>query len=341
MTSVPEEMSAVVLDAYDGPASLRLTRRPVPKPGPGQVLVKISASPMNPSDIAFIHGSYGFRSPPPVVPGQEGAGTVVAAGKGMLGQYFLGKRVACLKMKEGDGMWAEYALTAATGGVLPLSDSVGMEQGGMSAINPMTACALLEIARRGGHGAFILAPGASSLGQMINRLARLRGVRVINVVRRAAQVDLLREQGATVVLNSSDEGFPEQLRDACHAHDCRLAFDAVAGSLTHELLQAMPPQSHVTVFGGLSREAACAGIDHLVFQGKSVDGFWLGPWLQRKNPLGILRLWRRAQALVPTALESRIRERVPLEDARRAMEAYMGQMTGGKFLLQPDLHRGS
>jgi NADPH:quinone reductase-like Zn-dependent oxidoreductase len=93
-TDVPEEMNAVVLDAYDGPASLRVARRAVPKPGPGQVLVKIAASPMNPSDIAFIHGNYGFRSPPPVVPGQEGAGTVVAAGEGVIGRYFLGKRVA-------------------------------------------------------------------------------------------------------------------------------------------------------------------------------------------------------------------------------------------------------
>ena len=73
VTHVPDEMDAVVLDAYDGPASLRVARRAVPQPDPGQVLVKIGALPMNPSDIAFVHGNYGFRSPPPVVPGQEGA----------------------------------------------------------------------------------------------------------------------------------------------------------------------------------------------------------------------------------------------------------------------------
>ncbi|NNK64352.1 MAG: zinc-binding dehydrogenase [Gemmatimonadetes bacterium] len=341
MTYVPDEMDAVVLDAYSGPASLRVARRAVPKPGPGQVLVKIAASPMNPSDIAFIHGNYGFRSPPPVVPGQEGAGTVVAAGAGMIGRYFLNKRVACLKMEEGDGMWAEYALASAVGGVLPLSAAVGMEQGAMSAINPMTACAFLEIARRGGHRAFALTPGASSLGQMVNRLARRRGVEVINVVRRRAQVDLLRDQGVTVVLNSSDEDFVERLRDACREHDCHLAFDAVAGPSTHQLLDAMPHNSKVTVFSGLSKQPARAGIDHLVFEGKSVDGFWLGPWLLKKNPLGILRTWRRAQALVPTALESTIRERVPLQDAARAMREYMDRMTGGKFLLEPGLTAGS
>ncbi|MEM6925871.1 MAG: zinc-binding dehydrogenase [Myxococcota bacterium] len=333
MAGVPEQMNAVVLDAYDGPASLRVERRPVPEPGPGQVLVKIAASPIHPSDIAFIHGNYGFESPPPVVPGGEGAGTVVAAGQGLAGRYFLGKRVACLKMGEGDGMWAEYALASAIGGVLPLRTSVGMEQGAMSAINPMTASAFLELAGRGGHHAFVLSPGASSLGQMVNRLARPRRIQVINVVRRSAQVELLRGQGATLALDSSDEDFGERLREACHQHDCRLAFDAVAGPLTQQLLHAMPNDSKVTVFGGLSKQAARAGIDHLVFEGKSVDGFWLGPWLMKKNPLGILRTWRRAQALMSTALQSTIRERVPLADAPRATQAYMSQMTGGKFLF--------
>ncbi|MEO0559592.1 MAG: zinc-binding dehydrogenase [Bacteroidota bacterium] len=313
----------------------------MPKPGPGQVLVKIAASPINPSDIAFVYGTYGFKSPPPIVPGGEGAGTVVAAGEGMAGRYFLGKRVACLKMAEGDGMWAEYALASAMGGVLPLNAAVGMEQGAMSAINPMTASAFLEIAKQGRHRSLVLTAAASSLGQMVNRLARLRGVQVINVVRRDAQVELLRNQGATAVLNSSDEDFADQLRNACREHDCHLAFDAVAGPLTHQLLDAMPDNSKVTVFSGLSKQAPSVGIDHLVFQGKSINGFWLGPWLLRKNPLGILRTWRRAQALVPTALESTIRERVLLEDAARAMQAYMDQMTGGKYLFKPDLATGA
>ena len=87
------------------------------------------------------------------------------------------------------------------------------------------------------------------------------------------------------MLNSSDEDFVERLRDACREHDCHLAFDAVAGTSTHQLLDAMPDNSKVTVFSGLSKQAARAGIDHLVFEGKSVDGFWLGPWVLKKNPL--------------------------------------------------------
>lgn len=337
MEPIPKQMNAVVLEAYTGPESLCAARRPVPRPGPNQVLVKIAASPINPSDLAFINGHYGFKSPPPVVPGQEGSGTVVAVGKGALGRYFLGKRVACLKMTEGDGMWAEYALASAKGGVLPLRASVGMEEGAMSAINPMTASAFLEIARKGGHRAIVFTPAASSLGRMVNRLAEKQGVQVINVVRRAEQAELLRGQGATVTLNSTDDDFVQQLHDACREYDCRIAFDAVAGPLTQQLLEAMPDHSKVTVFGGLSRRPAQAGIDQLVFQDKAVDGFWLGPWLLKKNPLGILRTWRRTQALAPTLLDGTIRKRVPLEGAQGAVRDYMDRMTGGKFLIVPSL----
>ena len=139
------------------------------------------------------------------------------------------------------------------------------------------------------------------------------------------------------VVRAELEGLAARLAARQHRDaDRRLAFDAVAGPLTHQLLDAMPDRSTVTVFSGLSKQAPSAGIDHLVFQGKSVTGFWLGPWLLAKNPLGILRTGRRAQALVPTALKRTIRERVPFEDAARAMQAYMDQMTGGKYLLKPD-----
>jgi len=85
MADASNEMDAAVLDDYTGSAGLRITRRAVPRPGPGQVLVKIAGSPLNPSDIAFIHETYSFESPPPVMRGQEGAATVVAAGGDMSG----------------------------------------------------------------------------------------------------------------------------------------------------------------------------------------------------------------------------------------------------------------
>ncbi len=333
---VPDNMTAVVLESYTGPEGLRIEQRPVPKPGNDEVLVKVTASPINPSDLAFLSGNYGFNNPPPVIPGGEGSGTVVAVGPGPMGRYFLGKRVACLNQGKGSGMWADYVVTSAKGGALPLAKSVSLEQGAMSIINPLTATAFLEIAKKGGHKTIVLTAAASSLGQMVNRLSRSEGLKVINVVRREAQVDLLKGQGATVVLNSSEADFNQQLHDACHRADAHLAFDAVAGPMTCQLLDALPEHSKVTVYSCLSRKAPQVGHDHIIFEDKAVNGFWLGPWISNLNLLQILLLWRRAQKLVATELKSEIRAQYPFQDAKKAVQEYLGQMTGGKILLRPN-----
>jgi NADPH2:quinone reductase len=106
MTQVqaPDQMTAVILDSYFDAEAPLVEQRPIPKPGDDEVLVKVSASTINPSDLAFLVGSYGFKSPPPVIPGGEGSGTVVAVGPGMMGRYFLGKRVACFQKPNGDGI---------------------------------------------------------------------------------------------------------------------------------------------------------------------------------------------------------------------------------------------
>lgn len=334
-TQIPDQMTAVVLDSYSGVEALRVEQRPVPKPGPNEVLVKVAASPINPSDLAFLEGQYGFKNALPVVPGLEGSGTVVGAGAGMMGRYLLGKRVACLRQREGDGVWAEYVVTNAKGGALPLHQSVSLEQGAMSAVNPLTAIAFLEIAKKGGHKAVVQTAAAGALGRMVIRLARSEGVQVINVVRRDAQVGLLEQQGATVVLSSDASDFDQQLRAACRQHEPHLAFDAVAGSLTRRVLEALPPHSKVTVYGGLSFQPAQASPGQLIFQNKAINGFWLGPWLAKKNPVQILRTWRRAQSLLLTELRSEIRARYPFHEAREAVREYQRQMTGGKVLLTP------
>jgi NADPH:quinone reductase-like Zn-dependent oxidoreductase len=335
-TQIPDQMTAVVLDSYSGAEALRVEQRPVPKPGKDEVLVKVAASPINPSDLAYLSGNYGFNNPPPVVPGGEGSGTVVAAGPGPMGRYYLGKRVACLSKGERDGIWAEYVAASTKGGVFPLDKSVSLEQGAMAVINPLTASAFLEITKAGGHKAIVLTAAASALGQMVNRLGRSEGVQVINVVRRDAQVELLKAQGASVVLNSSDADFDRQLHEVCHQYDAHLAFDAVAGPMTEQLLTALPDNSTVTVYSCLSRKAPQTNHDQIIFQGKTITGLWLGPWLySNKNLFQILMFWRRSQKLIGTDLRSEIRARYALQDAKKAVRDYSSQMTGGKVLLKP------
>ncbi len=332
---IPEEMTAVVLDAYTGIAALRVEKRPVPKPGPNQVLVKVAASPINPSDLAFLEGDYGFKKATPVVPGFEGSGTVVAVGDGMIGKYLKGKRVSCINQKNGDGVWAEYMLTSTTL-AFPLASSVSFEQGAMSAVNPLTAIAFLDIAKTGKYKAIVQTAAASALGQMVNRIFQNNGIQVINIVRREAQVDLLKKLGAEIVINSTDTDFVKELKEVCKEHQARLAFDAVAGALTGQVLHAMPKRSKVMVYGGLSFEASLADPGDLIFKSKSLEGFWLTSWLGKKNPLQSLLLWQRAQKLMSTDLKSEVRERYPLSDVQKAVTAYQNQMTGGKILLIPE-----
>lgn len=201
--------------------------------------------------------------------------------------------------------------------------------------NLLTASAFLELTKQGGHKAIVLTAAASSLGQIVNRLGRSEGVQVINVVRREEQVQLLKEQGATLVLNSSEPNFDQQLHEFCHQADAHLAFDAVAGPMTLQLLDALPPHSKVKVFSCLSYKDAQVGADHLIFQDKTVDGFWMEPWMSTKNLFQILMLWRRAQKLISSALKSHIRAQYPLVDASKAVKEYLSQMTGGKILLRP------
>jgi len=335
-TKIPDQMTAVVLDSYAGVEALRVEERSVPKPGPSEVLVKVAASPINPSDLAFLEGFYGFKKPTPVVPGFEGSGTVVAVGSGMLGRYLNGKRVACISQGQGDGVWAEYMVTT-TSLALPLDASVSLEQGAMSAVNPLTAMAFLALAKEGKHKIIVQTAAASTLGQMINRICQSEGIQVINIVRRETQVELLKKQGAKIVLDSSDSHFDQQLADACKQHQPHLAFDAVSGPLTLQVLGAMPSYSKVTVYGNLSYEPAQADPGQLIFQDKSIDGFWLTTWLARKSFIQNLKLWQRAQKLLATDLKSEIRSQYPLSEVQNAIKEYQSQMTGGKFLLRPEL----
>lgn len=329
---IPEEYSAVILDSFSGAESLRMELRSIPKLKDNEVLVKVAASPINPSDLAFLEGHYDSKKQPPVVPGFEGSGTVVATGKSMMARNLMGKRVACMSQDTGDGVWAEYMVTTSKL-ALPLHRSVSLEQGAMSVVNPLTAVALTEIAKKGGHKAVVQTAAAGTLGQMVLRLCQSEGIRVINIVRNESQVDLLKKQGAEIVLNSSESEFQQKLSDVCHQYNSRIAFDAVAGSLSLQLLEAMPPRSKVTVYGALSHEVVMANPGQLIFQTKAIDGFWLTESLANKNLIQLLKLWRRTQKLLTKELKSEIRIKYPLKEVKTAVLDYQKQMTGGKVLI--------
>lgn len=332
--AIPETMRALVLTAYDGrPESLRVETLPVPRPEAGQVLVRVAASPINPSDLLFVRGQYGERRPPPTVPGFEGSGTVVAAG-GLAGRLLVGRRVACVAPREGDGLWAEYA-TVALSECLPLRAHITDEQGASLFVNPFTAWLLMERARAGEHAALAQTAAASSLGRMLLALSLKRKVPMVHVVRRSEQVELLRNLGSEHVLSSEEPEFEERLRLMCHQLKVTLAFDAVGGRLTGQLLHALPEGGTVTVHGSLSGQECRIDPGDLIFGGKKVDGFWLAGWGRKGFGREQLKALVGVPGLVGRELETPVRARLPLESAGEAVGIASADMTTGKVLFVP------
>jgi NADPH:quinone reductase len=327
-------MRAVELRAYEGADALAVAEKPVPKPGVGQVLVRIAASPVNPSDLSFLRGAYGIRKRLPVVPGFEASGEVVAAGGGLRARYLLGKRVACAAPPSGDGTWAEFMLADASN-CIPLAKGTDTEQAATLIVNPFTAWALLAIAKREGARAVVQTAAASALGRMVLRLAAARGVEVVNVVRRRGQAETLSTEGARTVLDSSTEEFDEKLSEVCKRLRATVVFDAVAGELTGRVLRAMPSGSTCVVYGALSMQGCLLDPRSLIFERKSVRGFWLSDWMRTSGALKKLTAARSVQKLLKDELRTKIRARLPLEDAAEGVRLYEREMTGGKVIFVP------
>jgi NADPH:quinone reductase-like Zn-dependent oxidoreductase len=331
-------MRAVQLRDYTGkPEDLAVVEMPLPRPGPGEVLVRVFASPVNPSDLAFIRGLYGFKKRLPAVPGFEGSGTVVAAGSGILPRILKGRRVACAAAEAGvrGGMWAEYAATSARLCV-PLRREVDLEQGATLIVNPLMAWALMAEARRGRHRALVQTAAASALGKMVIRLGHRFSIPVINVVRRAEQLELLSAMGVKHMVHSGAPDFDARLRELCQSLGATLGFDAVAGEMSGRVLRAQPTGSRLLVYGELSQAPAQIPPASLIFESKRVEGFWLSTWMRRRNPLSQLRVARQVQRLLESDLRTEIQARVPLEEAARALGSYAANMTAGKILLMPN-----
>jgi NADPH:quinone reductase len=337
MADLPTSMRAVRLRAYDAkPESITIEDVPVPRPGSGQVLVKVAASPINPSDLAFLTGMYGFKKPLPTTPGFEGSGTVIQSGGGTMARFLSGKRVACTAAdpKVEGGVWAEFVVTSAQF-CIPLAKQTTFEQGAMMLVNPLSAWAMVDEARRAGHKAIVQTAAASALGKMVVRLGKRFGVPVVNVVRRKEQVELLRGIGAEHVFDSSDSNFDQRLKDACHKVSATYAIDAVAGELTGRVMKALPKGSRMFVYGGLSLKPSEIDPGSLIFEGKVLAGFWVSAWLGRKSTVAKIRIARQVQSLLSTDLKSDVHATFPLADAAKAIQEYMSNMTAGKVLLVP------
>jgi NADPH:quinone reductase len=332
---LPSTMRAVVLhDAKGGLDALRIEERAVPKAGPGEVLVKIAASPVNPSDLMFTKGMYGITKPVPVVPGFEGSGRVVGAGGGFAAQALVGLRVAVSASIDGDGTWAEYARVPVQQ-CIPLLPWVGDDEAASAIVNPLTAHALVQLARKQGHEGVVQTAGASALGRMLVRLCKREGLPLVSVVRREEQARALRDLGATHVVDSSTEGWRETLRHMARDVKASVAFEAVAGKLTGEIAAAMPHGSTIVVYGGLSETPCSVDPRELIFRGIHVQGFWLADWFRTAGLPAVLEGGVAVQRRIRQEFATTIRDKVGFDRFLSSTRDYEARMSEGKILLCP------
>jgi NADPH2:quinone reductase len=284
--------------------------------------------------------------------GNEGAGTVVAAGSSVAAQRLLGKTVSLA----GGSMYSQYR-SAPASQCLELPEGTPASQGASSFVNPLTALGMVETMRLEDHSALVHTAAASNLGQMLNRLCIAEGVPIVNIVRKAEQEELLRAAGAAYVCNSSSPGFMAELTEALVATSATLAFDAIGGGkLAGQILTCMEAAAsasateysrygstrhkQVYIYGGLDRGPTEFNRNFGMAWG--IGGWLLTPFLQKIGPEAFQALRQRVAAELKTTFASTYTSVVSLAEALRldAISVYGKQATGEKYLINPNKDPG-
>lgn len=329
---IPDRMRAVRVEGQGGP--LGIATVPVCHPKRGEVLVKIAAAPVNPSDLARIKSISGDENLLSFIPGIEGSGTVIEAGEGLIPRLWLGKRVACSAIYPSSGTWAEYMVTSASY-CFPIPKTISDEQGSMLLVNPMTAVAFFDMILDEKHQAIINSAASGALGSMIRILGNKYGIPVINIVRNEQQVQMLKSDGAKYVLNNTDSDFPHMLQTLAHELSATLALDPISGGNTQQLLEAIPYSGTVIVYGNLSASDQGPSLRPLLLDNKKLHGFYLGNWMKDNGMFKTIRNIIRVRRLLKNDIKITVQNRFPLDKAQKAVDTYLNDMTGGKVLLVP------
>ena len=359
-----------------GQLELSLASVAVPVPKPDEVLVRIEATPLNPSDLGLLFGAADMGSArasgtpaQPVVTadipaalmkamagrldesmpvGNEGAGTVVAAGESEEAQALLGKTVAIL----GGAMYAQYrAMKAKACLVLPAGTTAA--EGASCFVNPLTSLGMTETMRREGHTALVHSAAASNLGQMLNRICLADGIKLVNIVRSREQSELLRAAGATHVCDSGSPTFIDDLTDALAATGATIAFDAIGGGkLAGQILGCMETainrtakeysrygssvHKQVYIYGGLDTGPTI--FNRAFGMSWGVGGWLLTPFLQKIGFAGAQKLRERVAAELKTTFASHYTKEISLAEALKVEEiaVYGKRATGSKYLINPN-----
>lgn len=359
----------------EGKLELCLLEVEIPEPGPDEVLVRIEAAPINPSDLALLFGfadmttarAGGTPERPTItadIPeglrgvvaarvgeslpvGNEAGGVVIAAGSSDAAQALMGKTVGVV----GGEMYGQYRCVNVFM-CLELDENTSSVEAASCFVNPLTSLAMVETMRVENHTALVHTAAASNLGQMLNRICIDEGIDLVNIVRRPEQEEILRGIGAKYMINSSDDGFIERLTHALAETGATLAFDATGGGrLASDILACMEAAAarnmgeynrygtdvykQVYIYGGLDRRPTTLTRNYGFSWG--IGGFLLTPFMQKAGFRKMAELRARVAAEIKTTFSSHYTAEVSLAGALSldAIAVYGKQATGEKYLIKP------
>ncbi|MDB5874772.1 MAG: putative oxidoreductase [Ramlibacter sp.] len=364
----------------EGQLEISLVSIPTPQPAADEVVVRIEATPLNPSDIGLLFGAADIgtaklsgtvanpvitaqippqamkgmagRSGQSLPVGNEGAGVVVAAGDSDVARALLGKTVAVL----GGAMYSQYRCVKAEQCLLLPADATPAD-GASCFVNPLTSLGMVETMRREGHKALVHTAAASNLGQMLNKICIKDGIGLVNIVRKPEQAALLKSQGAKHVCDASAPTFMEDLTQALVATGATLAFDATGGGkLAGQILSCMEAalnrtakeysrygsatHKQVYIYGGL--DTGPTEFNRSFGMAWGMGGWLLFPFLQRIGADAAQTLRQRVVAELKTTFASSYSREISLVEALQPHEiAIYGQRaTGTKYLINPNKNAG-
>jgi NADPH:quinone reductase-like Zn-dependent oxidoreductase len=359
-----------------GELEISLVSVPTPEPSADEVVVRVEASPINPSDLGLLIGAAdmatakasGSKDAPVItaeVPeaamkgmagrldesmpvGNEGAGVVVRTGSSDEARALLGKTVAMI----GGAMYAQYRTLRARD-CLVLPEGTTPAEGASCFVNPLTALGMVETMRREGHKALVHTAAASNLGQMLNKICLKDGIGLVNIVRSPQQVDILRKIGAKHICDSTAPAFMDDLTNALVETGATLAFDAIGGGkLAGQILTCMEISANKTakvysrygssvykqvyIYGGLDTRPI--ELNRAFGMAWGVGGWLLFPFLQKIGAADGERLRQRVAAELKTTFASHYTKEVSLQEVLQLsnVAAYAKRATGEKYLINPN-----
>lgn len=305
---------------------LQLRESAVPNPKPHEVLIRVKARNINPSDIMFVRGMYGITPKLPSSAGFEASGIVEQGDE--TGKVKAGTRV----MFTAIGTWREFVCVPAAL-VIPIPPQMPDEVACQAFVNPMTAYGMIEESGLQAGDWLLITAGASAFGKFAIQMAKAKGIKVAATVRHDAQKEVLEKLGADLVINTETEKIqrvvPEKTEGGVH-----VIFDAVGGMLGAKALACLRPKGKMMVFGALALENMPVNSGLLIFKNLKIEGFWLSTWMEEMAADARMKAFQTVFGfLMNENSQVDIEAKFPLSDFKAAIEAYERPGRNGKILL--------